>query len=92
MTRVIEAITFKGSNVRELQNAITKLTQAARIASNGQDWLGMEAMHVEDEDGFSVTTLELIEETLTDRSRVYNVRMYFAVPDFTRPDGLAVEA
>lgn len=89
MERVIETIKFNGSNVRELQYAITRLTQSARAASNGQNWHGMDCIHLQDEDGFSVTHLELVECKLTDGSNVYNVHMYFAVPDFSQPDGIA---
>lgn len=91
MEKILETIKFKGSNVLELQYAITRLTQHARIASNGQAWGGMETMHLADEDGFSVTHLELAENTLTDGSKVYDVRLYFAVPDFSQADGIAKE-
>lgn len=92
MERVIETIKFNGSNVKELQHAISRLTLTARIASSEQEWNGMETLHLQDEDGFSVTHLELIEEKLTDGSKVYDVRMFFAVPDFSQPNGIAKEA
>ena len=95
MERVIESIKLGYSNVMELQGAITKLIASARMACKGMDkghaWLGGTAIHLQDEDGFSVTHVELIEETLTDGSKVYDVRLFFAVPDFSQPDGIAVE-
>ena len=91
MKRIIETIKFKGSNVRELQFAITRLTQTARVAASDQELHGMETLHLQDEDGFSVTHVELVEETLTDGSKVYDVRMFFAVPDFSQPDEIAKE-
>lgn len=78
MEKVISSIQIVGSNVMELQGALTKMIYNARIACNGQDWGGALTVDVEDESGDELAEVLLIEETLSDKSKVYNVRLRFS--------------
>jgi hypothetical protein len=78
MEKVISKVEIVGSNVMELQAALTKLLGNARIAANGQDWGGGTCVDIEDQNGEELSSLELIEETLSDKSKAYNVRLRFS--------------
>lgn len=76
--RKIESIGVVGSNVMELHAALTKLVGHARIASSGQLWGGSSSVDVTNEDGEELAEISLWEETLSDKSRVYNVTLRFS--------------
>lgn len=86
MKRVIAQESFS-NNVRDFQAALTKMAGAARIASGAQPFGGSSTVLIEDEDGWNITGVELIEETLSDKSKVYNLRLKF--DSFSDPDALA---
>ena len=77
-TKQIATIQIVGSNVMEIQSALTKMIAAARMASNGVNFGGSSCIDVENQDGIEVAHIDLIEETLTDQSKVYNVRLRFS--------------
>jgi hypothetical protein len=78
MTKVISTVEIVGSNAMELQAAITKLIANARIASNGQNWSGGSAIDIENDAGLELAQVDLIEETLSDSSKVYNIQLRFS--------------
>ncbi len=78
MERIIHTIEIVGSNVMELQTALTKMIAAARMASNGKDFGGSGSIDVEDQNGQEVASVDLVEEVLSDKSKVYNVRLRFS--------------
>ena len=78
MTRIISTVQIVGSNMMELQAAMTKLGAAARMACNGQNWGGSSTIDVENHDREELASVELIEETLSDKSKVYNLRLRFS--------------
>ena len=60
------------------QSDSSKMIQNARMASNGQNWGGGSCVDVEDNSGDELAEVLLIEETLSDNSKVYNVRLRFS--------------
>lgn len=78
MEKQIATIEIVGSNVMELQGALTEMIGAARMASNGVNFGGSSCIDVENQYGIEVAHVDLIEETLTDQSKVYNVRLRFS--------------
>ena len=78
MKKQIATIEIVGSNIMELQGALTKMIEAARRASNGVNFGGSSCIDVEDQRGEEVAHVDLIEERLSDKSKVYNVRLRFS--------------
>jgi hypothetical protein len=78
MKKKVHSIELVGSNLLELQGNITKMIQAARLACNGKNWGGACGIDVEDGEGNELAGIDLIEETLSDQSKVYNVVMRFS--------------
>ncbi len=78
MKKKVHSIELVGSNLLELQGNITKMIQAARLARNGKNWGGACGIDVEDGEGNELAGIDLIEETLSDQSKVYNVVMRFS--------------
>jgi hypothetical protein len=80
--KVINTVDIVGSNVMELIGALNKMGYAARMACNGMNkgaaWGGSSTIDVEDQDGREIAHVDLIEETLSDKSKVYNVRLRFS--------------
>lgn len=77
MEKIIHSIKIVGSNVMELQTALTSMNGHARMASGGLHG-GSSCIEVEDNDGNELAEVHLIEETLSDGSKVYNVRLRFS--------------
>lgn len=76
--RVVSQEPLPHANLAELQGALTKLNAAARMASVPQLFQGSSTVLVEDEDGWNLTGLALVEERLSDGSKVFKVRLLFA--------------
>ena len=74
--RVIARLLIGGNDLLTLQTALSKMIESARFASGGK-FDGASVMHVEDACGLRPHSVELIEETLTDGSKVYNVCLLF---------------
>lgn len=84
--RTISTHKLEGSNLHELQATLTKLASDARLARNGKAgqkeapgkiFEGTTAMSIEDEDGWNVTSADLIEETMSDGNKSFKVRLNF---------------
>ena len=79
MKKKIKRIEIVGSNVMEIQRALTNLVGAARIASGGQNWGGSSTVGVEEaKHGEELASVDLIEETLSDGSKVYDIQLRFS--------------
>jgi hypothetical protein len=77
MKRIVVTERLISNDLASLQAALTKMIGAARMACNGQDFGGASTIHVEDEDGWNITGVALVEEILSDKSRVYNAQLLF---------------
>ena len=78
MKKTVQSIKIVGSNIQELQAALTKMIGSARMACNAQNWGGSSMVEVENAAGEELAEVLLIEETLTDKSKVYNVALRFS--------------
>ena len=77
-TKLLTSVEIVGCNVMELQAALTKMVGAARVAANGVNFGGSSSIDIENQDGVELAAVDLIEETLSDNSKVYNVRLRFS--------------
>lgn len=76
-TKTIVTREIGGADLLSVQTALSKMIEAARLASDPGKFDGASTIHVEDCDGWAPHSVQLVEETLTDGSKVYNVRFLF---------------
>ncbi len=73
--QVVARVQFKGHSIEALEKAFRELIIQCRCRHEA--WQGMGSTDFGDADDMPAHSFELIEETLTDKSKVLNVRMLF---------------
>jgi hypothetical protein len=83
MTKTVQTIKIVGSNALEITEALATLLATVRILDTVSKQFATAAscVDVEDQDGAELSSLDLIEETLSDNSKVYNIRLRFSMID-----------
>jgi hypothetical protein len=72
--RVVAGRLVAGPSVQDLQRALTEINGDARLCGNEG---GSSTVHVTESNGFPPRQLHLLEETLTDGSKVFSVVILF---------------
>jgi hypothetical protein len=76
MKKKIHSVEMVGQSLMELQAALIEVYGAAQAASiEKQDSC---IIDIENQDGEELASVDLIEETLTDGSKVYNIELRFS--------------